>query len=330
VALGDRRRPRHARGARRRPARRRRRAAAGARRLPDAGPLTGWALPVVRLLVDLTGIATLGLLLVGGLLLPSPEGRLDDAAAAAVRWAGRVAAGWLLAVVVEVVLTVSDIFGVPAGEATDPTVLRSFLGQTTQGRALLVQVALLAVVGVLVRATTTPRGAAGSLVVAVVAMAPPALTGHSASSGSHELAVASLAVHVVAASLWVGGVAALASVAAIRSADGLRLAVPRFSTLAGCCFAAVAVSGVVNAGVRLGGFAPLLSTAYGGLVLAKAGALVVLGCFGFWQRARVVPKLAAGTSAARAFVSVAAAELVVMAATVALAVGLSRTPTGSR
>jgi cytochrome c oxidase assembly factor CtaG/putative copper export protein len=297
--------------------------------LPDSGPVTGWGLPSVRLLTDLAGLATVGLLLAAGLLLSSPETTLAAAPARAAALAGRVAAVWLLAVVVEVVLTVSDIIGITPAQATDATVLRSFLGQTSQGRALLVQVVLLIVVAGLARAAASPRGAVLALVVALVAMTPPALTGHSASSGSHELAVASLLVHLAAASLWVGGLAALTWVAAVvGAADGLRLAVPRFSTLAACCFAAVAVSGVVNAGVRLGGVAPLLSSAYGGLVLAKVAALCVLGGFGWWHRRRTVAAVArGGGSAVRQFVSVAAAELVVMAATVALAVGLSRTPT---
>jgi putative copper resistance protein D len=297
--------------------------------LPDPGPVTGWGLPSVRLIADLAGLATVGLLLAAGLLLSSPEATLAAGPARAATLAGRVAAVWLLVVVVEVVLTVSDIFGIPPAQATDATVLRSFLGQTSQGRALLVQMAVLIVVAGLARAAVSPRGAVLALAVALVAMTPPSLTGHSASSGSHELAVASLLVHLVAAALWVGGLAALAWVAAVAgSADGLRLAVPRFSTLAACCFAAVAVSGVVNAGVRLGGVAPLLSSAYGGLVLAKVAALCVLGGFGWWHRRRTVAAVAAGgRSASRQFVSVAAAELVVMSATVALAVGLSRTPT---
>jgi putative copper resistance protein D len=297
--------------------------------LPDSGPVTGWGLPSVRLLGDLAGLATVGLLLAAGLLLSSPEMTLAAAPARAATLAGRVAAVWLLTVVVEIVLTVSDIFGIPPAQATDATVLRSFLGQTSQGRALLLQVALLVVVAGLARAATSPRAAVLALVVALVAMTPPALTGHSASSGSHELAVASLLVHLVAAALWVGGLAALAWVAAVAgSSDGLRLAVPRFSTLAACCFAAVAVSGVVNAGVRLGGVAPLLSSAYGGLVLAKVAALGVLGGFGWWHRRHTVAEVAGGgRSSVRQFMSVAAAELVVMAATVALAVGLSRTPT---
>jgi putative copper resistance protein D len=297
--------------------------------LPDSGPVTGWGLPSVRLLTDLAGLATVGLLLAAGLLLSSPETTLAASPARAATLAGRVAAVWLLAVVVEVVLTVSDIIGITPAQATEATVLRSFLGQTSQGRALLVQIALLIVVAGLARAAASPRGAVLALAVALVAMTPPALAGHAASSGSHELAVASLLVHLSAASLWVGGLAALTWVAAVaRAPEGLRLAVPRFSTLAACCFAAVAVSGVVNAGVRLGGVAPLLSSAYGGLVLAKVAALCVLGGFGWWHRRRTVAAVAGGGgSAMRQFVSVAAAELVVMAATVALAVGLSRTPT---
>ncbi len=297
--------------------------------LPDSGPVTGWGLPSVRLLADLAGLAAVGLLLAAGLLLSSPEQRLADGPARAATLAGRVSGVWLLAVMVQIVLTVSDIFGVPPSQATDATVLRSFLGQTSQGRGLLVQAALVVVVAGLARAATSPRGAVLALVFAVAAMTPPALTGHSASSGSHELAVASLLLHLVAAALWVGGLAGLAWVSAVAgSADALRSAVPRFSTLAAWCFAAVAVSGVVNAGVRLGGAAPLLTSAYGGLVLAKVAALVVLGAFGWWHRRRTVAAIGGGQRpATRLFVSVAAAELVVMAATVALAVGLSRTPT---
>jgi putative copper resistance protein D len=69
-------------------------------------------------------------------------------------------------------------------------------------------------------------------------------------------------------------------------------------------------------------------------VLAKVAALTVLGGFGWWHRKHTVAVQVsrAGTGsgrrdAARLFLNVAAAELVVMASTVALAVGLSRTPT---
>ncbi|MGZ4591921.1 MAG: cytochrome c oxidase assembly protein, partial [Actinomycetes bacterium] len=304
--------------------------------LPDAGALTGWGLPVVRLLSDLAGMATVGLLLATALLLPSPATRLSSAAASTARLAAGTASVWVLGVLVEAVFTLSDLLGSPPGSVLEPSVLRSFLGQTTQGRSLLVQAVLAVVAAGLARSARTIRGAAFALLVAVAAVVPPALTGHTAASGSHDLAIASLAVHVTAASLWVGGLAALAWVAFTRG-DGLRYAVPRFSTLAAWCFVTVAVSGVVNAGVRLGGVAPLFTSAYGALVLAKMGALGVLGGFGWWHRRHTVDSVGARAAtaadrrtAARVFLTVAAAELTVMAATVALAVGLSRTPTPSR
>jgi cytochrome c oxidase assembly factor CtaG/putative copper export protein len=301
--------------------------------LPDAGPITGWGLPLSRLAADLLGIGTLGLLLAAAFLLPSPATGLADIPARAALWAGRAATAWLVAVAIETVLTVSDILGAPPGTVLEPTVLRSFASQTSQGRGLLVQAGLVIAVAGLARSSRTTRGAAVSMLVALAALAPPTLTGHSAAAGSHELAVASLMVHLLAAGLWVGGLAALAW-AALAGTDGLRYAVPRFSTMAAWCFAAVAASGVVNAAVRLGGLTPLFTSAYGALVLAKVAALTVLGGFGWWHRRRTVAaQVTNGATssgrrqAAKLFLTVASAELVVMASTVALAVGLSRTPT---
>ena len=125
-------------------------------------------LPSVRLLTDLAGLATVGLLLAAGLLLSSPEldtgrspgprGRVGRAGGHGVA-AGRRGRGRA---------DRPDIFGISPAQATDATVLRSFLGQTSQGRALLVQVALLIVVAGLARAAASPRGAVLALVVALV------------------------------------------------------------------------------------------------------------------------------------------------------------------
>jgi cytochrome c oxidase assembly factor CtaG/putative copper export protein len=295
--------------------------------LPDPGPVTGWGLPVVRLVTDLAGMASVGLMLAAALLLPSPAARLSAAAANATRLAARTARVWAAGVVVEVVLTLSDLLGLPPASALDPSLLRSFLGQTAQGRGLLLQFALALSVAGLARSVTTTRGATFGAFVAACALVPPALTGHSASSGSHELATASLSIHVLAAALWVGGLAALAW-AAFTERDDLRFAIRRFSTLAAWCFVTVAVSGAVNAAVRLESVPRLVTTSYGVLVLGKLGALVVLGAFGWWHRRHTVDRVAGGAGG-WAFISVAAVELAIMAATVALAVGLSRTPTPS-
>ncbi|MGZ4429750.1 MAG: hypothetical protein ACXVEV_15615, partial [Nocardioidaceae bacterium] len=71
--------------------------------LPDAGPLTGWALPAARLAADLAGFAAVGLLLAAGVLLPAPDGRLRPVALRETLWAVRAAVVWLVAVAAEAV-----------------------------------------------------------------------------------------------------------------------------------------------------------------------------------------------------------------------------------
>jgi putative copper resistance protein D len=162
--------------------------------------------------------------------------------------------------------------------------------------------------------------------LAVLGPLPVALTGHSAVGGSHDIATDSLVLHVLAAALWVGGLVAVLGLAAARGPDrtaALATAVPRFSRLALACWATLAVTGIVNAYVRL----PLdevLGTWYGTLVLAKAAALVALGVLGAAQRRRTVPDAARGRP--RALLRLGGVEVLLMLATIGLAIGLGRTP----
>jgi cytochrome c oxidase assembly factor CtaG len=87
----------------------------------------------------------------------------------------------------------------------------------------------------------------------------------------------------------------------------------------------VACSGLVNAYLRLGGLQNLAST-YGLLVIGKAMALIILGIAGWLHRRATIPGL---TGSARAdsrhwFARLAGVEVLVMAATMGLAVALSR------
>ena len=103
--------------------------------LPSSGAGTGWALPISRLLTDGAAILSIGLLLTASLLLPSKDGRL---AGVAVRLTGRcayVAAAWVVAICLQIVLTLSDEVGEPAGSALDVAQLRSFLTEIVQGRS---------------------------------------------------------------------------------------------------------------------------------------------------------------------------------------------------
>src|SRR4051812_8095465 len=77
--------------------------------IPEPGRVTDWGLPISRLVADLAAVATVGLLLVPSLLLPSRTPELRGASVdlvAATRW---TALAWAAAVVVQTVFTVSDL-----------------------------------------------------------------------------------------------------------------------------------------------------------------------------------------------------------------------------
>jgi cytochrome c oxidase assembly factor CtaG/putative copper export protein len=301
--------------------------------LPDPGALTGWGLPVVLLLVDVAAVSTLGLLLTGVFLLPSPQGRLAGLSLQAVRAAGVAAAAWAVLALLLLLLTVSDLLAVPLSETIQPRMLTSVGLDTVTGRATLAQSLLAVLVAASARFVLSTREGAALLGVAVVTVAPPVLAGHSAASGAHHLAVVTLLVHVVAASAWVGGLEGLAWIA-WRGSKRFPAGLSRYSTLAAWCLALVAVSGVLNAAIRLEEPSALVDSRYGVLVLGKLAALLVLGWVGWLHRRGSVTRLAgiaadrgAHCGVRRAFVRLAGVELTIMGAAMALAVALSRTPT---
>ena len=138
------------------------------------------------------------------------------------------------------------------------------------------------------------------------------------------MATNSLILHLVAASLWAGGLFALLAHARRRGAY-TDVAARRFSAVATVCFVVMAVSGVVNALVRVP-IGDLLDTTYGRLVVAKTVALVILGAFGWAQRRRALPALRKDPTSRGNLIRFAGAEAMVFAATIGLAVGLGRTP----
>jgi putative copper resistance protein D len=91
--------------------------------------------------------------------------------------------------------------------------------------------------------------------------------------------------------------------------------------LALVCWLAMAVTGVVNALVRIP-LAAMVGTTYGALVLGKVLALVALGGFGVVHRRRSVG--AAATGNFWALLRLGAAEVLLMCATIGLAVALGR------
>ncbi|MGH3487400.1 MAG: cytochrome c oxidase assembly protein [Actinopolymorphaceae bacterium] len=290
--------------------------------LPDPGALTGWGLPVAKLAMDLAAVGAVGSLLLG-VLAPSRGEDLDPVAARAVRSAAGWAWVWAAAAAVSLALTLSDFLGVPPTQLDYQGTLVGFVAEVSQGRALGLVVLLTVILAATARNVRSPNGTALLLILAIAAALPPVLTGHSAGAANHDIATSSLLVHVVAITLWVGGLLGLVLYAR-SSRTVLRAAAPRFSTVALWCFCAAGASGVVNAWVRIEDVEQFVTTSYGRLVLGKVVALVALGAFGWWHRRATLPALERDDS--RAFGKFAAGEAAVMAATIALAVALARTP----
>jgi cytochrome c oxidase assembly factor CtaG/putative copper export protein len=286
--------------------------------LPDPGSLVSWGLPAASFLTQAAVVAAAGFLLAAVFLLPTSQDDVEGLSVTAVSLASRWAVVWSVASLFLFVLTVSDVFARPLTDLSLP-LFTSLAFDSSLGRALLVQAVVAAIVAVATRWTIGVRPLAIWLGVTLAALLPVSLTGHSTSSGSHDLATTSLFLHVIGVTVWVGGLVALGWVA-LRGSKRLPDAIARYSVLALWAIAVVGISGIANASVRLVGWGDLFGSSYGRLVAAKAVALAVLAVLGFTQRRRIVAQ-------GKGFLTLAVSELLLMTATIGIAVALSRTPT---
>jgi cytochrome c oxidase assembly factor CtaG/putative copper export protein len=293
--------------------------------LPDPGPVTTLGLPFVRAAGEVAAVVAVGAFLLAAFLVPPQKsGVLDVDGYRAVR-IGTIASGaWAVCAALLVPLTISDVSGQPITAHLNPATiwsLASLINIATAWRwtALLAAVVTLASLPVL-RWSWTPL----LLMASLVTLLPLGLTGHSSAGGSHDLATNSLLIHLAAVSLWAGGLLALLA-HVIRGGRHADLAARRFSGIALWCFVAMALSGVVNALVRVLP-SDLLTTDYGRLVFAKFVALCLLGVAGWRQRRSGVAALQADPNSRAALIRLTLVEALIFGVTFGIAVGLGRTP----
>ncbi|MDF3051204.1 MAG: Cytochrome c oxidase caa3-type, assembly factor CtaG-related protein [Pseudonocardia sp.] len=293
--------------------------------LDGPGELATVALPAVRALAEVAMVLTIGALLLAAFLVPPQRsGYLDVAGYRALRAGWMVAALWAAAAAMMVPLSVADALGRPLGDVLDAGLLAQVVPRLSTATAWTLTALVALVIVAACRTILTWGWTVVGFGVSLLGLLPVALTGHSATGGAHDLATDSLVLHVLAASLWVGGLVAVVALAAHRSADrigALATAVPRYSRLALVCWLVLAVSGAVNALVRVGP-AQVLTTAYGALVVGKTLALLGLGVLGLLHRRRTVERAARGEPSA--LVRLGAVEILLMLATIGLAVALGR------
>jgi cytochrome c oxidase assembly factor CtaG/putative copper export protein len=192
---------------------------------------------------------------------------------------------WFVGSIGTIVLTLATILASSIQDALDPTVLRSFITQITLGRYLAIQALVALIVFIAAFKVRSVVTTTVLMFIALVGISAPVFQSHAASSGSHMLVIGSLVIHVIALSLWVGGIFAIAF---LSSTDRV-IAVPRFSQLALWSAIAVVLSGVINAWVRLN-FADAWDSAYARVVIAKSIATIALIGLGYLHRKNLEKK----------------------------------------
>jgi putative copper resistance protein D len=182
---------------------------------------------------------------------------------------------WMLSNLSFIVLTLANILNSSVSEVLQPNILRSFLMQIPLGQYLFTQLLLSILISIIIPRFNSIGTGTFLLLATLLAIVIPVFQSHSASGGSHLMAIGSLAIHVIALALWVGGVFALA----FLTPENRAAAVPRFSVMALWAAIAVVVSGSVNAYIRLN-FKEAWGSSYTYLVIAKVfltAGLIVIG-----------------------------------------------------
>ena len=281
---------------------------------PSSG--VGKAVDVARFLNVLLVIALIGAIAVNLILFarhdPEVERRL---------WYVIAGLGFGLSIVAAatVVLFAASIAGAGLGKATNGTALSAILG-TRFGHVRLAQLIVAEVIAIAAVWAPSPGGAKwlkrGIGVLALALAVTPGLSGHAGAKGTLE--VIADTGHVLAASVWVGGLATVMlglGLAGERRRELARNVFPRFSRLVLWAVGVLLVSGTIGGLSGVDHLNELWNTTYGKLLLTKISIALVLIGFGVFNR-RAVRGLS-NAKAAPGFLSwlqrSVAAEFVLMA-----------------
>ena len=239
-------------------------------------------LATTKFLTITSSCLVVGVLLALTFLIKNNAGKVIDENYRLRRIAQLGAIGWVISNLAFIAFTLTNILEISFIEVLQGNTLRSFLTQIPLGQYLFFQLILSGIVLIFVGRFKSIGTGVILLFASILAITAPIFQSHSASSGSHALAVGSLAIHVIALSLWVGGVFALA----LLSATDRALAVPRFSAMALWATIAVIVSGSANAFIRLN-FKAAWGTNYFNLVILKILLTSILVFIGYLHRKKL-------------------------------------------
>lgn len=299
--------------------------AAAEREVLDPGVFVRVGLPVARLFVNVSAAAMIGGLVFAIWVLAAKR----EEYAKTLDFAAGAAAVLTVSAMMTLLFTFVDVSGMPfSADEKFGAGLAQFVTDIELGQLWLFVVLFAALTTVLAFALRDQRALIIVVLSALVAIFPLANQGHASGASGHNSAVTSLTVHLIAVSVWLGGLLTIALLS--RSLDRPRLQVVtlRYSTLALLAFVGVATSGIVSASLRVSTIQDLVGTGYGQLLIAKVLVLIGLGVFGALQRRRFIARLGQpGSVGTRAFWMLVTLELALMGVASGFATALGRTET---
>ncbi len=260
------------------------------------------------------------IVLIGSLVLMSLIARADDLdeRSAIVVWGA-----WLLATIGSAVSLFDYGSNATGANFFNPSLIGQTM-QTTYGRMTSLRLLILAFLAVVIfrrRHLSQSRWSATVLTASALITLTFSLSGHAVVQSPAALGVLIDAVHLTAASVWIGGVVMLGIGGTSWYLDHDGRAIRRFSRLAGWCVPTVVVSGVAQAWLMMGGFGSLFDTAYGRTLLVKTSAVLMVIALGLLLRVTI---RARGAASAKRIVGVETIIGIVVIAITSLLVG---TPT---
>ena len=289
----------------------------------DPGAVVRYGVPIAKLVVDLSIALSIGALALGIFALSSREAEFGRALDLAATGAGV----WTVASAASSILVFCSTAGTPPSlsQAFGQS-LGDFLTTIPLGRAWLTTTLIGAGLTVLCFAVRNVTVLGFVTVLAVIGLIPLSQQGHAGDSSTHNAAITAIWLHVLFASVWLGGLLTLVVLRRTLTAERMAAVLPRYSTIALIAFLIVAASGTASAVIRLETW-PNLLTPYGVLVLVKVTALGALGLFGLFYRRAIISRLTRANTR-RLFWILATAELAFMgiAEGVASALAVSAPP----
>jgi putative copper resistance protein D len=235
--------------------------------------------PLAKGLMQLTGVLSIGFLITLSFLDQDIKGAIKNHSL--VKKTRLFISAWLLVSALYVIVQVSYLLDQPLAASFDSTVIRSYLTQTSLGKAYLIQI-----IGILILLLIPLRRLLGSyisLLIALIAITAPVFQSHGSSSGNHGLAIGALIIHVIALSFWVGGLFGLTQL----SKQQKLIALPRFSEIALWSAITVVISGAATAWTRLDSLQAWQSK-YGVITLVKISLAFTLVGFGALHRRWII------------------------------------------